>query len=281
MEMETSAFHERLFDHEMAGLVVGAFGKTARLEQLHLVLQARRQLLGAHVIPQRLAAATIRDVVQNEKIANALVKRIGTPVELIAEARISRLAGRSHRHEPQQILDRALNQKNARGLERLQEAARESNADAIVFPRMHPAPGPVDQLTNLSDLFDRDYANTNGRYSPSDYTLAHRLGRDFGDRAPPNTSPTEWVNVGVGPRSVINDDNRALAAYLTVYARSSLNLVPDRNRAPLGGTLKTYDGPVSNDIAAVTFRQTIAATDALRTGTYAKTLTFTLSTTTP
>ena len=29
------------------------------------------------------------------------------------------------------------------------------------------------------------------------------------------------------------------------------------------------------------FRQTIAANDALRTGTYGKTLTFTLSTTTP
>ena len=31
----------------------------------------------------------------------------------------------------------------------------------------------------------------------------------------------------------------------------------------------------------VNFRQTIGANDALRTGTYSKTLTFTLSTTTP
>ena len=41
------------------------------------------------------------------------------------------------------------------------------------------------------------------------------------------------------------------------------------------------DGPVSNDPVAITFRQHIGATDALRTGTYSKTLTFTLSTTTP
>ncbi len=46
-------------------------------------------------------------------------------------------------------------------------------------------------------------------------------------------------------------------------------------------TLLTYAGPVSNDPAAVTFTQDVGANDALRTGTYAKTLTFTLSTTQP
>ena len=38
---------------------------------------------------------------------------------------------------------------------------------------------------------------------------------------------------------------------------------------------------MSNDPVTITFKQHIKATDALRTGTYAKTLTFTLSTTTP
>ena len=46
-------------------------------------------------------------------------------------------------------------------------------------------------------------------------------------------------------------------------------------------TLLTYGGPVSNDVVAVTFTQNIGANDALRTGTYSKTFTFTLSTTTP
>ena len=49
--------------------------------------------------------------------------------------------------------------------------------------------------------------------------------------------------------------------------------------APL--SLLTYAGPVSNDAVTLSFRQAIAATDALRTGSYAKTLTFTLSTTAP
>ncbi len=58
---------------------------------------------------------------------------------------------------------------------------------------------------------------------------------------------------------------------------------PAGSGAPLGalGTLLTYSGPVSNDPAIVTFQQHVDAGDALRTGAYAKTLTFTLSTSTP
>jgi hypothetical protein len=43
----------------------------------------------------------------------------------------------------------------------------------------------------------------------------------------------------------------------------------------------SWTGPVSNATAAITFHQHIGANDALRTGSYSRTLTFTLSTTTP
>jgi len=49
--------------------------------------------------------------------------------------------------------------------------------------------------------------------------------------------------------------------------------------APL--TLENWAAPISNDAVTVGFKQSIAANDALRTGTYSKTLTFTLSTTQP
>ena len=49
--------------------------------------------------------------------------------------------------------------------------------------------------------------------------------------------------------------------------------------APL--TLRNYSAPASNDVSTIGFRQHIAANQALRTGNYAKTVTFTLSTTTP
>jgi hypothetical protein len=43
----------------------------------------------------------------------------------------------------------------------------------------------------------------------------------------------------------------------------------------------SWTAPVSNAAVAITFKQLVKATDALRTGSYAKTLTFTLSTTSP
>ncbi len=54
--------------------------------------------------------------------------------------------------------------------------------------------------------------------------------------------------------------------------------------APVGATpltLLTYSAPASQDPVTIAFQQHVAATDALRAGAYSKTLTFTLSTTTP
>ena len=51
--------------------------------------------------------------------------------------------------------------------------------------------------------------------------------------------------------------------------------------APLPATIKTYTGPVSNDSVPIEFKQSIGANEPLRTGSYAKTLTFTLSTANP
>ncbi|MBE2315404.1 M1 family metallopeptidase [Solirubrobacter sp. CPCC 204708] len=55
--------------------------------------------------------------------------------------------------------------------------------------------------------------------------------------------------------------------------------LPEPLRVELEKT--SWDGPVSNDEVDVTFKQLIKETDPLRTGTYSKTLTFTLSTTAP
>ena len=76
----------------------------------------------------------------------------------------------------------------------------------------------------------------------------------------------------------------SLAAPLQAMATSPLGA--GAALAAVGGSsaptnLLTYSGPVSNDMAAITFSQAVGANEALRTGTYSKTLTFTLSTTTP
>jgi hypothetical protein len=54
--------------------------------------------------------------------------------------------------------------------------------------------------------------------------------------------------------------------------------------APVSGaptTILTYNAPKSNDAVTITFKQSIGRTEALRTGPYSKTLTYTLSTTNP
>ncbi len=43
----------------------------------------------------------------------------------------------------------------------------------------------------------------------------------------------------------------------------------------------SWTGPVTNDAVTIGFKQHVNASEALRTGSYAKTLTFTLSTTMP
>jgi hypothetical protein len=54
--------------------------------------------------------------------------------------------------------------------------------------------------------------------------------------------------------------------------------------APVGAvplTLQSWSGPVSNDAQTIRLKQPVSAAEPLRTGAYAKTFTFTLSTTAP
>ena len=67
----------------------------------------------------------------------------------------------------------------------------------------------------------------------------------------------------------------------TLQARANAGTYANVGGSANPTTLLTYPGPVSNDAVTIGFKQTIGATDALRTGAYSKTLTFTLSTTTP
>ena len=74
----------------------------------------------------------------------------------------------------------------------------------------------------------------------------------------------------------------SMPSALQVKASNGAN--PNPSFAALGSgplSLLTYGNPVSNDAVTIGFRQLVAATDALRTGAYGKTLTFTLSTTQP
>ena len=73
--------------------------------------------------------------------------------------------------------------------------------------------------------------------------------------------------------------NGTFALASPVKARIGAAAFEPVSGSPLG--LKSYGGPVSNDASTIDLQQTIGANDPLRTGTYSKTLVFTLSTTSP
>jgi hypothetical protein len=73
--------------------------------------------------------------------------------------------------------------------------------------------------------------------------------------------------------------NGTFSLVLPLEARSGSTAFAALSGAPL--TLKTYAGPVANDLSTLDFQQRIGANDPLRTGAYSKTLTYTLSTTNP
>ena len=78
--------------------------------------------------------------------------------------------------------------------------------------------------------------------------------------------------------------NGALSLSEPLQAKASSSGGSGISLAPLSATALTlisYAGPVSNDAVTIAFRQHIGASQALRTGAYSKTLTFTLSTTAP
>jgi hypothetical protein len=78
--------------------------------------------------------------------------------------------------------------------------------------------------------------------------------------------------------------NGAFSLPEPLQVNGTLGETPGNTYAPLGtaaATLYSWGAPASNDTVAVGFKQPVKANDPLRTGTYAKTLTFTLSTTNP
>ncbi len=108
------------------------------------------------------------------------------------------------------------------------------------------------------------------------------------------TTATVVSTAGNGTLSVSDPDtvapghlvNGAYAMAQPLQAQATSPAGTGGTYATVGGasapaTLLTYAGPASNDPVAIGFKQPVAANDPLRTGTYAKTLTFTLSTTQP
>jgi M6 family metalloprotease-like protein len=89
------------------------------------------------------------------------------------------------------------------------------------------------------------------------------------------------ADTGANPGRLVNG---AFALPEPLQVNAARGTSPSNTYAPLGAgtaSLLSWANPVSGDDVTLGFKQPVKATDALRTGRYAKTLTFTLSTTNP
>jgi hypothetical protein len=96
-----------------------------------------------------------------------------------------------------------------------------------------------------------------------------------------NATLTVTDATGTAPGHLINGSS-VMAQALKARATNAAN--PNTTFGTLSAnplTLLTYPMEISNDVVTLQFQQPVAATDALRSGSYSKTLTFTLSTTAP
>jgi aminopeptidase N len=101
--------------------------------------------------------------------------------------------------------------------------------------------------------------------SPSFNTFTPGVERDYTASASANVTSTAG--------------NATLAVSEPGHLTNGAFTLPEPLRVEL--STSSWDAPVSNDNVGITFKQLIKANDPLRTGSYSKTLTFTLSTTAP
>jgi len=143
--------------------------------------------------------------------------------------------------------------------------AQSQPVSGSVSPALSLTMGPAVALGSFSPGQAKDYTAT------TTATIVSTAGDGTLSVADP--SPT---NVGK-----MTNGSYVLATALQAGATSPLGAGGALAPVTASTQLLTYTGPVSNDTVTLTFKQSILAAEALRTGGYAKSLVFTLSTTTP
>ena len=106
-------------------------------KQLDLVAQAVGHGHLAAGVPEALADPVVQVIVQDDEIAHVLVLGRGRLVELRAPV----VAVAVVREQQNQALNVGLNQVDRRGFERLQEAARQAEANHVVAPELASTAG--------------------------------------------------------------------------------------------------------------------------------------------
>jgi sugar phosphate isomerase/epimerase len=187
------------------------------------------------------------------------------------------------------------NRSGATSLARLQFTSNSDDATERVLLVGKSLPGPVSQNVGIGGDVAGNVAGQlaltipTGPWSLGTFVpgLARNYDMNLGAQVTSTAASALLTVTDPSPTATgfLVNGTLPLASPLTVRAPTAAD--PNPAYAALPSTagqphpLKSYSGPVTNDAVQVAFRQAISATEGLRAGTYGKTLTFTLSSTTP
>ena len=139
-----------------------------------------------------------------------------------------------------------------------------------------PKSGTCAALTTTGVLVETPVQGSVGGSVPATLSLALGTNASFGSfvagKAGDYTAQTaaNVISTAGNAALTVSDPGHLTNGAFTLPEALQVEIAPN-----------SWSGPVSNGASTITFRQHIGANDPLRTGTYSKTLTFTLSTTQP
>ena len=302
---ETYAFEELLpwvdatfrstRERAVAGLSMGGFGALKYAARHPGVFEAAASYSGVLDAPSFAAngyANLIPDAVWGPRATDLARWREHNPLDLAANLRgLKLLELRTGNGQPGP-LDTRTSRDNLELEVWRENTAMHGKLDELQIPHVYDDYGPgvhdwpywargLEQtLRNLVAVFPATADTTVGGTVPAVLSLQLEDVPSFGAFIP-GTARTYTVRSAATVTSTAGDATLSVGDGRLTNGAFTLALPVRVNGTPAPGIVKTWTAPTTAERVDLTFEQAIGADEPLRTGTYAKTLTFTLSTTSP
>lgn len=279
----------------VAGLSMGGFGALKYAARHPGVFQAAASYSGVADAPSFAAngyANLIPDSVWGPRATDLARWREHNPLDLAANLRGLQLIELRTGNGQPGPLDTRTSRDNLEFEVSKENAALHARLDALQIPHVYDDYGPgvhdwpywargLEQtLRNLVAAFPATTDTTVGGTVPATLSLQLAPVPSFGAFVP-GVARTYTVSSSATVTSTAGEATLSVGEGHLSNGAFTLAQPVRVNGTPAPGTVKAWTAPTTAERVDLTFEQEIGATEPLRTGVYAKTLTFTLSTTSP
>lgn len=282
-------------ERAVAGLSMGGFGALKYAARHPGVFEAAASYSGVADAPSFAAsgyANLIPDSVWGPRATDLARWREHNPLDLAANLRGLKLIELRTGNGQPGPLDTRTSRDNLELEVSKENAALHARLDELQIPHVYDDYGPgvhdwpywargLEQtLRNLVAVFPTTTETTVSGTVPATLSLQLDAVPSFGAFTP-GVARTYVVTSKATVTSTAGDATLSVGDGRLANGTFTLAQPVRVNGTPAPGTVKTWTAPTTAERVDLTFEQPIAADEPLRTGTYAKTLTFTLSTTSP